>query len=154
MTDESPHGFATECSERNDLCCRCSRQLSHHHHPAVRFRFCQNCLPVATVCFGTSSAVQTDDNPGAMGESEKGESCVGNGCRDVVSGAGCDVALFARDESLRSLSSSEIVASIGVVLRGVRWLQIGANLKIRRSVDFDFAKTAGWRKVRRLTARF
>lgn len=27
MTDETPNGFDAECSERNDFCCRCSRQL-------------------------------------------------------------------------------------------------------------------------------
>lgn len=85
-------------------------------------------------------------------ESERGESGRENGCRDVVSGAGCDVAFFARGESLRSLDSSEIVASIGVVLRVVQWLHIRANLKTRRSADFDSAETTGWREFRRLAA--
>jgi hypothetical protein len=41
---------------------------------------------------------------------------------------------------------------MGVVLRGVRWLQIRVSLKTRRSVDFDFADTAGSVRVRGLTA--
>ena len=65
-----------------------------------------------------------------------------------------DVALFVENEGLRSLASSEIVASIGVVLRGTRWLQIRRNLKTRRSVDFDFPETAGRLQVRGLTAGF
>jgi hypothetical protein len=72
----------------------------------------------------------------------------------VVGGWVFDVALFATAESLRSRLSSEVAAVIGVVLRGLRWLQIPGRLKTRRSVDFDFAKTAGWREFRRLTAGF
>ena len=65
-----------------------------------------------------------------------------------------DVALFATAESLRSRLSSEVAAVIGVVLRGVRCLPIRVSLKTRRSVDFVFAKTAGWREFRGLTAGF
>jgi hypothetical protein len=72
----------------------------------------------------------------------------------VGGGASGDVALFARAKSLRSRVSSEVVTSYGVVLRVVQWLQIRVSLRTRRSVDFDFAKTAGRRKFRRLTAVF
>ncbi|MFM7925427.1 MAG: hypothetical protein ACKPJJ_34820, partial [Planctomycetaceae bacterium] len=69
-------------------------------------------------------------------------------------GCGDDIAIAAVAESLRSRVSAEIVASIGVVLRGVRWLGSWLRLKTRRSVDFNFSETAGGRKVRRLTAGF
>ena len=72
----------------------------------------------------------------------KGESCRGRRCREVVGGSAFDVALFASDESLRSLASPKVVAVIGVVLCGVRWLPIEANLKTRRSGDFYFTETA------------
>ncbi len=77
---------------------------------------------------------------------------MGNGVHEVGGGASGDIALFARPESLRSRVSSEVSTSIGVVLRGVRWLQIGANLKTRRSVDFDFAETGGCREFHKVTA--
>ena len=69
-------------------------------------------------------------------------------------GADGDVALAAAAESLRSLVSAEVVASSGVVLRKVRWLQLRPRLKTRRSVDFNFAETAGGPEFRRLTAGF
>ena len=50
------------------------------------------------------------------------------------------------------LGSGKEAAVIGVVLRGVRWLQIPGRLKTRRSVDFDFAKTAGCREFHKVTA--
>ena len=70
----------------------------------------------------------------------------------MVGGWVFDVALFATAESLRSRVSSEVAAVIGVVLRGVRCLPIRVSFKTRRSADFDFAKTAGWREFRRLAA--
>ena len=42
------------------------------------------------------------------------------GAKRSGGGASGDIALFARAESLRSLALSKIVASIGVVFRGVR----------------------------------
>jgi len=65
-----------------------------------------------------------------------------------------DFALAAMAESLRSGVSSEVVTSVGVVLRKVRRLQLRLGLKTRRSVDVDFAETAGGREFRRLTAGF
>jgi hypothetical protein len=82
----------------------------------------------------------------------RGESYGGRRCREVVGGSAFDVALCASDESLRTLASPKVVAVIGVVLRGVRCLPIRVSLKTRRSADFDFAKTAGWREFRRLAA--
>ena len=79
---------------------------------------------------------------------------MGNGDREVVGGAGGDVPLSAVAESLRSRVSAEVVTSSDVVLRKVRWLGSWRSLKTRRWVDFDFAKTAGGRKFRRLTAGF
>jgi hypothetical protein len=79
---------------------------------------------------------------------------VRNGDREVVGGADGDFAVAAVAESLRSGVSAEVVTSSGVVLRKVRWLGSWRRLKTRRSVDFDFAETAGGRKVRRLTAGF
>jgi len=72
----------------------------------------------------------------------------------VVGGADGDVALAGAAESLGSRASAEVVARVCVVLRAVRWLQFRRRLKTRRSVDFDFAETAGGRKFRRLTAGF
>jgi len=72
----------------------------------------------------------------------------------VGSGCGDDIALAAVAESLRSGVSSEVVTSFGVVLRKVRWLGSWRSLKTRRSVDVDFAETAGGREFRRLTAGF
>ncbi len=77
---------------------------------------------------------------------------MGNGVHEVGGGASGDIALFGRPESLRSRVSSEVSTSIGVVLRGVRWLQIGANLNTRRSVDFDFTETAGGQEFHLVTA--
>jgi len=68
--------------------------------------------------------------------------------------AGGDVALAAVAESLRSRVLAQVVTISGVVLRKVRWLGSWLRLKTRRSVDFDFAETAGGRKFRRLTAVF
>ena len=79
---------------------------------------------------------------------------MGNGDREVVGGADGDAALSAVAESLRSPVSPEVVTSDAVVLRAVRRLQLRLQLKTRRSVDFDFAKTAGGLQVRRLTAGF
>jgi len=79
---------------------------------------------------------------------------VGNGGREVGSGCGDDIALAAVAESLRFRVSAEVVTSSGVVLRKVRWLGSWRRLKTRRSVDFDFAKTAGGPEFRRLTAGF
>ena len=79
---------------------------------------------------------------------------MGNGDREVVGGADGDFALSAAAESLRSGVSAEVVASMGVVLRRVRLPQLRLGLKTRRSVDFDFAETAGGREFRRLTAGF
>jgi len=45
---------------------------------------------------------------------------VGNGDREVVGGADGDFALAAVAESLRSRVSAEVVARVGVVMRGVR----------------------------------
>ena len=42
-----------------------------------------------------------------------------------------DFALSAAAESLRSRVSAEVVASIGVVLRAVRWLQLRRSFKTR-----------------------
>jgi len=72
----------------------------------------------------------------------------------VGSGCGDDIALAAVAESLRSRVLAQVVARVGVVLRGVRWLGSWLRLKTRRSVDFDFAETAGGLQVRRLTAGF
>ena len=79
---------------------------------------------------------------------------MGNGDREVVGGADGDFAIAAVAESLRSRVSAEVVVSAGVVVQGVHGLQLRLGLKTRRSVNFDFAKTAGGRKVRRLTAGF
>ena len=87
-----------------------------------------------------------------MRESERGESCGGNGWQDVLDGAASDVALFVEAESLRSLALWEIVASIGVVCRGFRWLPIPGSLKTRRPAKFDFTETAGCREFHRVTA--
>jgi len=72
----------------------------------------------------------------------------------VAAVADGDVAPAAAAESLRSRVSAEVVAISGVVLRGVRWLGGWRSLKTRRSVDFDFAETAGGRKVRKPTGGF
>jgi len=72
----------------------------------------------------------------------------------VAAVADGDVAPAAAAESLRSRVSAEVVARVGVVLRGVRWLGSWRSLKTRRWVDFDFAETAGGLQVRRLTAGF
>ena len=79
---------------------------------------------------------------------------MGNGDREVVGGADGDFAPAAVAESLRSRVSAEVVARVGVVLRKVRWLGSWRSLKTRRSVDFDFAETAGGPEFRRLTAGF
>jgi len=76
------------------------------------------------------------------------------GERGAVWRVGGDVALGAAAESLRSGVSSEVVTSVGVVLRKVRRLQLQLGLKTRRSVAFDFAETAGVPEFRRLTAGF
>jgi len=65
-----------------------------------------------------------------------------------------DVALSGAAASLGSGVSSEVVARVGVVLWGVQWLGSWLRLKTRRSVDFDFAETAGLGEFRWLAARF
>ena len=60
--------------------------------------------------------------------------------------------LSAAAESLRSRVSLEVVTSVAVVLRKVRWLGSWRSLKTRRWVDFELSKTAGGPEFRRLTA--
>jgi hypothetical protein len=42
------------------------------------------------------------------------------GGREVAGGAGIDIAVFPRAESLRTLASPKVVAVVGVALRGFR----------------------------------
>ena len=72
----------------------------------------------------------------------------------MVGGVGGDVALAGAAKSLRSGVSPKVVTRVGVVLRGMRWLQLRPSRKTRRSADFNFAETAGGREFRRLTAGF
>ncbi|MFM7924041.1 MAG: hypothetical protein ACKPJJ_27805, partial [Planctomycetaceae bacterium] len=51
-----------------------------------------------------------------------------------------DVGLSAAAESLRSRVSLEVVTSVAVVLRKVRWLGSWRSLKTRRWVDFELSK--------------